>query len=136
MTQTVTKVKPCSDDLNPPGDHTGRITQGGQKELLLQASQPVVSLMPLQGCKMRQRSGGKGKEWSFAYAHFSLSILQVFSPSWCGAADSQTEHLLNYTGMCVLDVLCSVCFLLFLVLFPTHFFLPSYTAPFEFAHKI
>lgn len=58
----------------------------------------------MQGFKIIQRSSGKGKELSFAYTHCSHSDLQVFSPSWCGAADPQTEHLLNYTGMCVLDV--------------------------------
>lgn len=54
------------------------------------------------GARMQDDATGKERT---TYTHCSHLILQVFSPSWCGVADSQTEHLLNYSGMCGLDVL-------------------------------
>lgn len=54
------------------------------------------------GARMQDDATGKERT---AYRHCSHLILQVFSPRWCGVADSQTEHLLNYSGMCGLDVL-------------------------------
>lgn len=101
------------------------LTHGGQMSCSYSVSCGLEA-----GARMQDDSTGKERT---AYRHCSHLILQVFSPSWCGVADSQTEHLLNYSGMCGLDVLWAVGFSLFSFLLPT-LFIPSHSAMFDSTH--
>lgn len=121
VTQAVAKAKPCTNNPNATHAHTWR---ANEQQLLSE----LWAWGRGKGCKMMQ---GARKELHIQ--HCSHLILQVFSPSWCGVADSQTEHLLNYSGMCSLDVLWAVGFSLFSFLLPT-LFIPSHSATFESTH--